>query len=614
MTLSTAAHAVKVHTIGDSTMALWTDGNHFGWGQVFQQFFDETVTVNNRGKNSRSSKSFYNENGLWPTVKPMIQAGDYVIIQFGHNDEKAFGLDGEELNAYYEANEPAKVNTGYDRGTSPKVYAEYLKKYINEVRAAGATPILATSICWPQFDGNTISRYGRHDLGGSFYKFDTDGKLLTGQTVADDSYDYCAKMKQVAAETGVKLIDLTTMTKNLFESYGPTQVLNELFATGDKVHTNEIGATKVAYYVAEQLKANGILADHITLENNFNITPGNIDFGFINVGSTSTKELKIMGVGLTPASGEISISSTSDLLFSADGKTFSKSLSLKYTDGDINTKFFVRCGISVLGDINEKVIVENGGKKVEVSVGGRVIDRSQGVETTVHWALSEATKDACEIDNNVISAKESWQDIELRGGGYYIGVNWPAETGRDKSTYKTQCFRVNGDKGWPLNEYDVIEGRYVEFAITPTEANTTFNIDKISLLAGTYRNTIAYEVQYSKEENFANSVMLYRNDKAKASTMESIEKAVAIELKTGETLRLRFLPWNTKDAEDNQFVYLSDVKISGLAVTGTQNGICDIMADAGTKADGAIFNLAGQRVDANYKGIVIKNGRKYLAK
>lgn len=92
------AQALKVHTIGDSTMQTYDENstNTRGWGQYLQQFF-KGLTVNNRGKAGASSKSFYKESAYWQSVKKQMQPGDYVLIQFSHNDEKSNGMDGDEI-------------------------------------------------------------------------------------------------------------------------------------------------------------------------------------------------------------------------------------------------------------------------------------------------------------------------------------------------------------------------------------------------------------------------------------------------------------------------------------------------------------------------------------
>jgi len=94
ITSANAQTSFTLHTIGDSTMADYDENttDKRGWGMMFQQFFTSEVTANNRAKSGASSKSFYLESPYWATVKQQIEAGDYVLIQFAHNDEKNGGL------------------------------------------------------------------------------------------------------------------------------------------------------------------------------------------------------------------------------------------------------------------------------------------------------------------------------------------------------------------------------------------------------------------------------------------------------------------------------------------------------------------------------------------
>ena len=138
------AEARKIHTIGDSTMATYDENTTVtrGWGQMFQQFFKGDITVNNRAKNGASSKSFYEESPYWQSVKKQIEPGDYVLIQFAHNDEKSNGCDGDELKAYYKSiGDETKANATDYRGTTASgTYKEYLRKYIEETRGWSYMP------------------------------------------------------------------------------------------------------------------------------------------------------------------------------------------------------------------------------------------------------------------------------------------------------------------------------------------------------------------------------------------------------------------------------------------------------------------------------------------
>ena len=269
-TVGTAAEAKKkVHTIGDSTMANYpTDGStdKRGWAQMLQQFFDtDNVTVNNRGKSGASSKSFYLESAYWPTLvtggSDAMQAGDYLLIQFAHNDEKNNGADGDAVKRYYTSigDAATAASTDYRGTTAAATFKEYIRRYINEAKAMGVTPIVVGPICRKYFstDGTSIRRNGRHDLGDNFTICD-GSTLKIGNKVAetDHTYDYVAQAKNVADEyDDVPFIDLTALTAALYLSYGDAYCTSNLFCNDDSTHPAALGATLIAREFAQQLKA-----------------------------------------------------------------------------------------------------------------------------------------------------------------------------------------------------------------------------------------------------------------------------------------------------------------------------------------------------------------------
>lgn len=262
-------HAVKVHTIGDSTMSDYNPSvtDKRGWGTYLGLFFDsDYVTVNNRGKSGASTRTFYDQPNLWPSVKKQMSAGDYVLIQFAHNDEKCNGVDVLDYNDYLVAHgQPALTDL---RGTCPNTtYKVNLRRFIDEVCAMGCTPVLIGPICRKYFvDSVTLRRNGMHDLGDKFTRI-ANGVLLENQKVtADDhSMDYVYQMRQVAAEKDVPYIDLTTATHDLYLQYGDAYCTANLFCQGDKTHTSELGAKMIARLAAQLLKEAGILAEYITI-------------------------------------------------------------------------------------------------------------------------------------------------------------------------------------------------------------------------------------------------------------------------------------------------------------------------------------------------------------
>jgi lysophospholipase L1-like esterase len=203
---------IHVFMIGDSTMAnkdIKAEPER-GWGQMLPQFFMDKIIICNHAQNGRSSKSFIDE-GRWKTVLDSMQRGDYVIIQFGHNDSK----------------------TDSARHTDPRTsYRANLIRFITETKNKGAIPILCTSI---------VRR-----------KFDDKGQLT------DTHGEYPVVTREVAKEFNIPLIDLQKKTEKLVSELGPEKSKN-LFVytlageypnrpegTKDDTHLNKEGATKIA--------------------------------------------------------------------------------------------------------------------------------------------------------------------------------------------------------------------------------------------------------------------------------------------------------------------------------------------------------------------------------
>jgi len=127
----------KVYLIGDSTMAnkKESDQPETGWGQVWPSFFNDGIEFHNHAVNGRSTKSF-RDKGHWQVVLDKLKKDDYLIIQFGHNDAKS---DDKERFA--------EANTDYRNN---------LITYIEEAKAKGAIPIMATPVYRRKFDDNHL--------------------------------------------------------------------------------------------------------------------------------------------------------------------------------------------------------------------------------------------------------------------------------------------------------------------------------------------------------------------------------------------------------------------------------------------------------------------------
>lgn len=236
LTFSFSQAKVRVFTIGDSTMADYDtikysgDKEQRGWCQLFPEFLPKDVTLKNAAKNGRSSKSFYKE--VWVKLRNELKSGDYVFIQFGHNDEKQNGLDTDE-------------NDSTARGTNPwSQYQKYLKLYVNEAREKGAIPVLFTPVVRRYFKDDKLTQKAQHNLS---------------ETAVDSTLNYVASMKSVARELKVPLIDMTASTKKLVESYGPDKSKTDLYIKTDDTHLKKQGAYQFAKLAAKELKEKHIL-------------------------------------------------------------------------------------------------------------------------------------------------------------------------------------------------------------------------------------------------------------------------------------------------------------------------------------------------------------------
>lgn len=570
MLVSTSMMAIKVHTIGDSTMATYSESTTVtrGWGQMFQQFFTDAVTVNNRAKSGASSKSFYEEAAYWESVKKQIQPGDYVLIQFAHNDEKNDGMDGDEVKAYYKSiGDQAKADATDYRGTTASgTYKEYLRKYVEETRALGATPVLVGAICRKYFTGSTIRRNGRHDLGDDFSLLTASG-IKEGNKVGEDdhTYDYPYQMRLVADEMGVSYIDLTTATKELYESYGDAKA-NELLFDGDgSTHTSAMGATLIARLCAQLLQKQGILTEYINLTSDLSVNPSKADLGEAYKGQTVVKEFQISGFDLQPAEGNVTITASKGLQVSADGESYSGSISMSYKEGNMIGTFYARCEFAEEGPINEEITVTSCDKTITIPVTGTSIVLEGGVPVQAYWRLEK--DDECEVTGPMNTLGQSYSGMTLQKySAPNTNTTWPEWTGFDASR-KTQRNVIEGES-WPAGEIDEVSTRYIEFAVQPAKG-TTLKVDSMSMfVCGCGGNGMCCKIYYSKEENFANPVNIFEMKSMPANNMQYVCSMPVLSVNEGETLRIRVYPWYN-NAATGKTICLSDVTIHGIAVDST---------------------------------------------
>lgn len=603
--------AIKVHTIGDSTMQTYDESSTItrGWAQYFQQFF-QNVTINNRGKAGASSKSFYQEAAYWQSVKQQMQPGDYVLIQFSHNDEKNNGMDGDELKAYYnKVGETDKAAATDYRGTTPfGTYKDFLRKYVKETRDLGCHPVLVAPICRMYFSGNTIRRSGQHDLGDKFSKL-TDGGVVENQKLPsiDHTMDYVYQMKSVAEELDVPFIDLTTATRELYLSYGEKKCLDMLSDHNGSTHLSTIGATLIARQVASLLKNDGILADNIVIPSDLSVSPVNADLGEGYKGQMMTKEISVNGFGLTPADGSVEVSATSGLKVSLDKVTWTDKISIPYSGSTLVTSFYMQLELAATGSNEGVITIKQGSKTIEIPVKATAISMEGGTPVKAYWSLEK--NDDCQLTGPATIVPQSFEGMYVQR---YASPNaktvWPEWTGYD-ATRKTQRCLIVGDN-WPEGEIDEVSTRYIQFGITAAKG-TTLKIDNISMfVCGCGGNGMRCHINYSKEPNFANQHTIFSPTSMPANNMLEVKDTPVISLDEGETLLVRVYPWYNGKAT-GKTICLSDVTISGMAIDKVTDGIKDLQSDV--KMDNCqYYTLSGVKVDKPGKGIYVCGNKKVV--
>jgi len=213
---------IKIWMIGDSTMCLY-ETNRLplkGWGMPFADFFDSSIIIDNRARGGRSTRTFISEN-RWQPIADSIQEGDYVLIQFGHNDE---------------AKEPQYA----ERYTPVPDYKKNLIKFITETRNKKGIPVLITPV--------------------TRRRFDKEGKIM------ETHVEYTHAVYDIAKEYDAPMIDLDKKSRELLQQFGKDNskyLFMELdslehpnypLGNHDNTHFNDFGARKIAELVLQEIR------------------------------------------------------------------------------------------------------------------------------------------------------------------------------------------------------------------------------------------------------------------------------------------------------------------------------------------------------------------------
>lgn len=222
--------------VGDSIAAAFNDTNYYspryGWGTQLGNYI-QGITIQNLAVSGTSSKS-YIETEQYQTLLAGMQAGDYLMISFGHNDERA------ERGRYTNPNGSPSVVGSFQ-------YYLY-EKYIMEARKKDVTPILVTPMV-------------RRDLGNNYTG--ASGHITSTVKNEEGTFaggDYAKAIRKLGVGTGVPVLDLTARTKNVYEQLGPHGIkdrhawTSQREASIDNTHTNLYGAMCNAWFIADELK------------------------------------------------------------------------------------------------------------------------------------------------------------------------------------------------------------------------------------------------------------------------------------------------------------------------------------------------------------------------
>ena len=236
-------NAATVWTVGDSTVCSFNDTYYYpryGWGTQLEHYFDSSLTVKNLALSGRSSKSYVQEE-QYQTLMQGMKAGDYLFVGFGHNDEKADKGRYTNPNGNY-LTEGSFANSLY-------------VNYVKPAQEKGVTVVLCTPIV-------------RRTATGIW----EDSNLhITSDSGKFEGGNYAEAIRKMGEDLDITVVDMTTLTKNLYDELGADETLNLHAWTSssgtsvDNTHTNIYGARYNAYMMTRILKEQNIpgLSEHI---------------------------------------------------------------------------------------------------------------------------------------------------------------------------------------------------------------------------------------------------------------------------------------------------------------------------------------------------------------
>ncbi|MGN0236200.1 MAG: pectinesterase family protein [Paludibacteraceae bacterium] len=579
----------KVHGLGDSTATDHAEtGTMRGWVQMLQQFFDpDKVQVVNHAKSGQSTKSFY--DGIWDKGgRNKVEAGDFVLISFAHNDEQNGTIDGDTLQAYYlslgtEEGDAlaASIST---RGTDPMgSYKYYLRKYIEEVKAAGAYPVMVSPICRSQWTDGKVRATARHNLYQNYDAIE-NGVLQKGLSMSVDNHtkDYVYQSLQVANEyEGIPFIDLTTATEELFNHYGQEFTGSRLLCGTDGTHLGLTGATLTARAFARLVKAQAqtepdskkravlqeLALALIEQDLVMSFSPVSGDFGQCYVGQTAQRTYSASCFGLENATGEVKITATGGYEVSVDGgATWGSAVDTTFDANTLIQNMYIRVTPVAAGTVSGELTVTADGIVGALALTAEAFSIANGPEVLVLYPLDDDTATPT-VQGDVAAAPELL--VGIKYDRLHTMENWPEgsgiQSGESGRKYTT-------DSQWPVGEEDENPARYMQWSLTVNEDAFPIDIDEISLyMSGAHTWDMSAKVYYSKNDpTFSNEAVNIVWSKSISTTIpEFVQAKPVMRLVAGDVLYVRLYPYvPLNEAATRPSIVLRNVKIHGYSHTG----------------------------------------------
>lgn len=513
---------VRILTIGDSTMANYDEQKNSGekeirgWAQMLPLFLTEGAIVENAAKNGRSSKSFYYQ--YWPALRETLKSGDYVFIQFGHNDEKADGQDTDESDLT-------------QRGTAAwGQYQKYLGLYVNESRERGAIPILLTPVVRRLFDeqNKEIIGKGLHNL--------------TDIALNDSTMNYPLAMRSLARNLNVPLVDLTALTQNFVEAMRAENAKKIIYANDDNTHLKAMGGILFSELVVGDLLKKNILTDYLVLSVPLLLKADTENFGLQFVGKDAVKVFTLFGTDMKPESGSIKlqIQEPFSIAASIDGE-YGETLDISYFDKCIYKPVYVRFCPKEPRNYQGQITLKGNDISQNIALKGTTISQEGGLSFAIKWNTIEKELPK---DNNI--------KISVRTEGLTL-INKDG-----KLLYQPESGL------WPAGDIDVNSSRYLEIAFTPTQ-NDAYIDSLVFNLSSIGGKGMSFTALGSIDESFLESYTFALMESLQENKLRSYHSDRIIAVPEGKTFYIRIYPWYRNEAT-GKYLDVESIFLSGLLV------------------------------------------------